>query len=350
MSSPPSRIPGGTAAAGLSRRSLVALAASAALTGPGMRAAFADPAPESPPARDLVTITAGALSPGFTNLFLYYIIENGLDKRHGLRIVPQAEYTSLYSFHNDFASGTFDLAIGSWDTFATRYLGAVPIKLLCGLATADMVGIVVLGTKLRTCRDLDGKLLVANQGSGVWRMARAVIRETQGFDIESTLTVQNLDVPAAALSMVMADRADAALAWEPNISIAAQRRGDLSLIFNAGTAYREKFGLELPFFGAAVRTEALSRAPDTAKRLNAMFADCIADLRAKPDAITPDLAARTKINPDAIKAGLASNRVQFSFSDTGSRTGREIFQAAAEFLHRHGALTAAVRPDFFVDI
>jgi len=67
----------------------------------------------------------------------------------------------------------------------------------------------------------------ALQSTGTYRMVRALINEAFGFDMEKDATIQNVDNPAAAVSLLMANRADAALSWEPNITTGLIRKPDL---------------------------------------------------------------------------------------------------------------------------
>ncbi len=321
----------------ISRRSVLRAAAAASIAAPYIARA----------ANSLIPFSSGGLSPGFTNVYLGFIERNRLDEKHGLKMAKPVEYTSLYAFHNDFAVGAFDLALGSWDTFAMRYAGGVPIKLLCGINAADMIGLVVPGAGAKTLQELKGKLLAATQGSGVYRMMRGVLQETAGINTETFLSVQNVDNPALAVTMVMGERADAVLTWEPNISIGIQKRSDLRVLFNVGQAYREKFGLDLPFLGAAMRDDALKRAPDMGQRINAMMEECTDSLWHTPDAITPEIAAKTNVNLEAIEAGIKSNRVRFTFLDLSEPTGRKVFESAAGFLYKHQAFSTPVDPSFF---
>ena len=81
--------------------------------------------------------------------------------------------------------------------------------------------------------------------------------------------------PAAPGTLVMANRADAALSWEPNISVGLKKVPDMKVIYNAGDSYRKKFNLDLPYFGVAIRKEVAARDPGVVARLNKAFADCL---------------------------------------------------------------------------
>ena len=80
------------------------------------------------------------------------------------------------------------------------------------------------------------------------------------------------------------------------ISSGIARRADMGVIFNAGGAFRDKTGLDLPYFCVNTRKELLAKLPDAATRLNAAFAECVATIEAEFPAIAARYAERTKID------------------------------------------------------
>ena len=134
------------------------------------------------------------------------------------------------------------MCIGSWDTFASRYLAGVPIKYLCTITDANMIAMLAPKSGVSDVMQLKGKTIAALQSTGTYRMVKALIKEADGFDIEKDATIQNVDNPAASVTLVMADRADAGLSWEPNITTGMQKRPDLRVIFNAGEVYQKLAG------------------------------------------------------------------------------------------------------------
>ena len=128
--------------------------------------------------------------------------------------------TSISTLYSEFVAGSFDMTASVFDTWGLNYLAGVPVKLICGLTTADLIGIVVPGNGAKTLADLRGKTIAAPMSSGIYRMTRALVLETSGVDLETDATVQNAQNPAQGLTLLLAGRADAAVAWEPMISSA----------------------------------------------------------------------------------------------------------------------------------
>src|ERR1035437_6812521 len=223
------------------------------------------------------------LSPGFTILVTEYMLPKKLDEKNGVQFGAPINYTSVGTFYQDFVAGRYDVCIGTWDTFAARYLAGVPIEMVCTISTGDMINIVAPANGPSNVKQLAGKTLAALQSSGTYRLTKALIKEYNGIDLEAVATVQNVDNPAAAVTLVMADRADAGLSWEPKISSALRRVPTLKVIYNAGAEYRAKTGLDLPFFGVAIRKELAGKDPHIARKINRAFADCLAGIMGNVD-------------------------------------------------------------------
>lgn len=320
----------------LSRRAILqtALSAVAAVVAPSVLRA-----------QDLPTIRCATATPGFTTVFYDVIRDRKLDEKHGFRLGEPVLNASIGTLFNDFVAGSSDVIIASWDPVLTRYQAGVPCQLLCTLMTADMIGIVATKAGPQTLAALKGKMIAAPQQSGVYRMTRAMIKELTGEDIETTAQVQNADNPAQGVTFVIADRADAAVAWEPMISSGMQRRKDIDVIFSAGQAFREKFGAELPYFCVNVRKEIA--AGGMAQKLNAAFADCVAAIDVDFDAVASKYASRTKIDADTLKIAKTSGRFKLQYGPASDPAVQATITTASEMLARQGVLPRKADAGFF---
>lgn len=287
------------------------------------------------------------LAPGFTTLVTNYMIAKGLDKSNGLNLGKPTTYTSVPTYYNDFIVGNYDVCIGSWDTFVARYLAGVPIQYVCSITTADMINIVTPPGGASTIKALAGKTLAAPQSTGTYRMMRALIKEIEGFDIETSTKVQNVDNPAAPITLVMANRADAGLSWEPNISVGLKRVPDMKVLYSAGAEYRKKFGIDLPYFGVAIRKEAAARDPQLATRLDKAFASCLAGITGNVDEAVSIAGANSGLSIDILKEAIASGRLQFKHVSMSHDSGKKTIRVATDFLVRNGLLPRAVDNGFF---
>lgn len=288
------------------------------------------------------------LSPGFTVMITEYMHAKGLDKKHGIKLGKPTSYSSVSTYYSDFIAGNYDVCIGSWDTFAARYLAGVPMQFVCAITTANMISIVVPGSGAKTVQDLKGKTLAAPQSTGTYRMTRAVMKELAGIDIETDMRVQNVDNPAASVTLVMANRADAGLSWEPNVSTGITKVPDMRVVYNAGQEYTKKVGLDLPYFGIAIRKEVAERDPSIPKKLDMAMADCIAGIMGNVNEAEDIVSARSGIPADILKLAITSGRLEFKHISMGADAGRQSIKRASGFLVRNKMLARVVDDGFFI--
>jgi NitT/TauT family transport system substrate-binding protein len=305
------------------------------------------PAPAVLRAQEAVTARWATSTPGLTVVFYDYIRDNKLDEKHGLRFPAPILDPSISSLYKGLVDGTYDLIVGSWDPFVDHHNAGVPCQLLCTLMTADMIGLIATTNGPRTISDLKDKTIAAPKQSGVYRMTRAFIKELDGLDIETGAQVENADRPGLGVLQMIADRADAALAWEPLISSGMLLRPDLEVIYGGARSFREKTGLDLPYFCILVRKDLLDRTPGISRKLNAMFADCVADMDANFDEVANRYATRVRVYPSALKAARSAGRLRFKFAAASDPVTQQTISAASDILVRHGVLKKPASPGFF---
>lgn len=280
-----------------------------------------------------------SLTPGFTVLLTEYIRHHKLDQKNGFTLSPPVVYTSVPTYYGDFVAGNYDVCIGSWDSFAVRYLGGVPIQLLCTVTTGEMIAIMASKKSgITSIADLKGKVIAAPQSTGTYRITRAVLQEYEKFDLEGDMTVQNVTNPAASVSILRAGSADTALTWEPNITSGMAEDASLGVVFNVGQTYTAKTGQPLPYFGVAVRNELLQRDKDIARKINGVFKDCIAGILGDVDAAVAVVGERTGFKPEVLKEAISSGRLSFVFDSMFDEKARNSIKAAAEFFARNKLL------------
>ncbi|TAL75198.1 MAG: twin-arginine translocation signal domain-containing protein [Burkholderiaceae bacterium] len=287
------------------------------------------------------------LSPGFTILITEYIRAKGLAKKHGLNLAKPITYGSVPTYYDDFVVGNYDVCIGSWDTFAARYLAGVPLQFVCALTTANMINIIAPKGGVTSIKQLAGKTLAAPQSTGTYRLTRAVVKDLEGIDIQTAIKIQNVTNPAAAVTLVMADRADAGLSWEPSISSGLIKQPDLRILYNVGQNYKKKLNLDLPYFGIAARKSVIDRDPGVVAKLNAMFAECVAGIMGNVDEAVRIVGTRTGIPADVMSLAISSNRLQFKHISMANEKGRETIKTASGFLIRNKMLPREIDAKFF---
>ncbi len=292
-------------------------------------------------------LTNATLATGLGVMLDAVMEANRFDLKHGVDLNPTPPYTSLPSYYNDLVAGTVDMAMGTWDTFAARYLAGVPIQLVCVITTAHLVNMVADAGGPRAIKDLAGKTLAAPLSSGTYRLTKLVLRDFHGIQLEKDVTVQNVNNPSAALTLVMVHRADAGLSWEPTISVALARMSSLRVIYNLGDDYKAQTGVEMPFFGFAVRKVSLDKYPGIAAKIAAAYRDCIAAIASDPSKAIALAAPKMQVAPEALQLGFKSGRFTFQFASMADAAGRKPVQAAGDYLAKNGVLPRPLDPGFY---
>lgn len=320
----------------LLKSALAAGAAAAALPASAFSQAFAQEA-----------VRWASLTPGFTVLVTEFIRHHKLDEKNGFKLANPTVYTSVPTYYGDFVAGSYDVCIGSWDTFATRYLAGVPIKLLCNISTSQMINIMAPKDGAKSVTELRGKTLAAPQSTGTYRIVRAVVQEYMNFDIEKEVTIQNVTNPAASVALLRARSADAALSWEPNITRGIAEDPTLGVILNAGQLYKEKNGHDLPYFGVGVRNSLIEKNPKIVEGLNGVFRDCINGILKDVPAAVAIVGERTGFDPKVLQDAISSRRLHFHFSSMQDANERKALVAASQFFARNKLLASPINDGFF---
>lgn len=292
------------------------------------------------------------LTPGFTVLITHYIRHHRLDEKNGFKLGPATEYTSVPTYYGDFDVGNYDVCIGSWDTFAVRHAGGVPLSYVCNITTANMINLVSLrDTGADKVEDLAGKVIAAPQSTGTYRMAKAVLSEFSNIDIEASSTIQSVTNPAASVSVLRAGSAAAGLTWEPNVSNGMAEDPRIQSIFNVGETYTAATGGGvLPYFGVAVRNELLARDPGVGAKIDAMFKDCIDGITGDVEAAVNIVGETTGFRPEVLTEAIASRRLHFVYASMTDPAARDNLRGAAEFCVRNGALAQVPDDSFFIKL
>lgn len=311
-------------------------------------AAFALMSMPSVRAQAPIKVRYAALSTGFSVIIDEYMSAKRFDLKHGVDMSSVNSYVSVASYLNDFAAGTFDLAIAGWDSAAELHHRGVPIQFVSTLVTADMINMLATDGGPANIDELKGKSIAAVMASGTYQVAKVLIRATQGMELEKDITVQNVPSPAQVITMLMARNTAAGLAWEPNVSIGLARDKALKPIFNFGEGYRNKMKEDLPYFGIAAQQKMLKSAPDLGRRISAAFSDCASAIRADPSEAIELAAKKLKVEPAILRNGFDSGRFRFIGGRMEDRSDRKLVEDAANFFLKNGAKWAKLDSGFFI--
>jgi len=289
-----------------------------------------------------------SFTPGFMLLLTEFVRYHKLDQKNGFTLGTPTVYTSVPTYYSDFDVGNYDVCIGSWDTFAVRYLGGVPCKYICTITNADMINIMSSSKGgPKSVDELAGRVLAAPQSTGTYRMARAVLQEFHNIDLEAVTKVQNVTNAAASVALLRAGTAQAALSWEPNVSNGIAEDPSLQVLFNVGASYAKATGQVLPYFGVAARRELLERDPGIGARIDGTFRDCIAGILGDVPGAVKLVGERTGFKPEVLAEAITSKRLSFTYASMADPAGRKAVDQAVDFCVRNKLIASKPDDGFF---
>lgn len=291
-------------------------------------------------------VTYVTLATGFNVILNEYMSAKRFDLKHGVNIDVINSYVSVTNYYNDFTAGTFELGIGAWDTWASRFLAGVPLKLIATITDYDMLFIVAMNDGPKSVADLRGKTLAATLSSGAYRVTRYTLSAFHNMQAEKDYRVQNTESPAGAVAMVLGGSTQGGLTWEPNVSVGIEREPKLTTIYNVGQDFEKNTGIALPYFSVALRNEAEKRHPGVSAKIAAAFSDCIKGVMDNPDEAAKLSAAKMKVSEAALMNAFSTKRLLFKPMSMSDPKGREALLKAADYLAKNGMLEKPVGPDF----
>ena len=287
------------------------------------------------------------LATGFNVILNEYMSAKRFDLKHGVNIDVINSYVSVTNYYNDLTAGTFELGIGAWDTWASRYLAGVPLKVVSSVTDYDMLYIVGMQGGPKTVDDLRGKTLSATLSSGAYRVTKHALSAFHKMEADKDYKVQNTESPAGAVAMVLGGSAEGGLTWEPNVSVGLEREPKLTAMYNVGQDIEKNAGILLPYFAIALRDEAEKRHPGVSKKIAAAFNECIQGVMANPDEAAKLSAAKMKVSEAALLSAFTSKRLVFRPAAMTDPVGRAKMEKAAEYMVKNGMLPKAVDAGFY---
>lgn len=322
------------------RRSFIGRAGSAAFAG-------SVATPSILRAQDLVAIRTGTLFGGWAHLGNDVLIERGFDKKHGFNMTVHQTYNVLATYYADFAKGSFDIGVGTWDFFARAYMQGAPLRILGMISEGTQAGFLGRGDGPASLKDMKGKTLAAMQASGTYQMAKIFTKTFDGIEFEKDVNVQNAPNPPGTIALVAGNRADAALTWEQSLSLGLDMVKGSRIFSNLGEYYASHTKRTMPYFAVAIHQNAIDRMPkgSTAK-LAVLFDDLAKWMHANVDAYSAG-ATRINVEPRVIKAAIDSGRLKFQMRPASNPENRKDVLFAAELLAKGGMFPKALDDGIF---
>lgn len=325
-------------AAEISRRRMLAAAGATAL---------ASSLPLSARAQDMVPVKTGSLLGGWAHLGNDVLLERGFDRKHGFQFTVTQTYSALATYYADFAKGSFEIGVGTWDFFARAYMQGAPLRIIGMISEGTQAGFLGRADGPSSLKDMKGRTLAAMQASGTYQMAKIFVKTFDDLEFEKDVTIQNAPNPPGTVTLVAGNRADAALTWEQSLSLGLDMVKGSRIFTNLGEYYTGHTKRPMPYFAVALHQNAIGRMPKgSVARLVGLFDDLAKWMHANVD----DYAARaTRINvePRVIKTAITSGRLRFQMRSAADAQNRRDVLSAAELLVKGGMFPKALDDGIF---
>ena len=290
-------------------------------------------------------VRAPTLASGVTAVIQALVEARGFDRAHGFEFAPSEPYNSLEAYYADFVAGRYDVEIGITESYAVRYFRGAPIRLVA-TATVNGAEIVVRGQALATVGNLRGKTVVAPITSGRYLLARALLQQYHGIDLERDARVISAPSPTAALTFLLAGRAEAALSWEPAVTVALQANPELRLLFESDREYRQRTGRELFQVVLAAHETFLRERQALVARVVQAYADAAAFLHAHPEQAVELVARRTELPAAAVLEAIREGRLVYAVRPVQDPAVKQALQDHFRMLRSLGYLDREVPDEF----
>jgi len=298
-------------------------------------------------AQDLVAVKTGTLFGGWAHLGNDAMLDLALDKKYGFNMSAGPVYNVLATYYADFAKGSFDIGVGTWDFFVRAYMQGAPLRIIGMISEGTQAGFLGRSDGPSSLTDLKGKTLAAMQASGTYQMAKIFAKTFDGIEFEKDVTVQNAPNPPGTVALVAGNRADAALTWEQSLSLGLDMVKGSRVFVNLGDFYTQHTKRSMPYFAIAMHQNAIDRLPKgSVPKLINLFDDLAKWMHANVDAYS-ERATRIKVEPRVIKAAISSGRLKFQMRSAADPENRKDVLFAAEILSKGGMFPKALDEGIF---
>ena len=302
----------------------------------------------APSAAALIEVKSPLLTGALGQFLIRYITAKGIDKKHGVAIDDTKVFSSVATYYQEFFQGNADLSLGTWDSFANRHLAGVPVQLVCTLTRSNIAMLIANeASGIKRIADLKGKTLAVPTGTGTYRMANIFFREFYKLRFNEDIKILNVPNPSVGAQYVGIERADAALGWEPTVSIAMYRAKNIRVLTTMEEIFKSNTGHSLYYFVVAMRTEKLREHPGLGRKIATIFAEAASEITSNPDGALALAAKTIEVDKAAMAAGIQSGRLSFEVRPADDPVVMRDMRYQLDFMTKHGVFKARV-PDTYL--
>jgi ABC-type nitrate/sulfonate/bicarbonate transport system substrate-binding protein len=188
-------------------------------------------------------------------------------------------------------------------------LEGVPIKVGLTWARLNALAVITGDPAIKSLADLKGKSIAADIGSSEYQIL-AIYGRTQNLVFGKDITVVQAS-PALARSQLQANRVEAAMVWEPTVTVAMRDNPQYRIILTGDQAWQavaNAAGWELVM---AMREDFLKRSPAAIPRLLKALQEAQQFLKTNIDEADEIVVNSIKLPKGVLKEGVTSGRIVY---------------------------------------
>lgn len=298
-------------------------------------------------AQEPVTLKMPIFTAATSTVMIEYITAKGIDKKHGIALDTSRRYESLMTLYQDFFQGAHDIMVATWDTLAIRHAAGAPVHMVASFTRANIAGIVVrTDSGISTVQDLKGKTFAVPTGSGMARMTQAFFKKFYGLEFARDVSIMNVPGGTQGPTYVGAKRADAALSWEPAISVAMHRAKNMRVLTTMDRMFKENTGHDFFYLVIAMQAAKLKSHPGIVDKVVAMFRDAEQQFTARPEEALAVVARTLEVEKDAMLEGIKTKRLTFDIRSANDPEVSKAMRYQMDFMTEHGVFERKIPAEF----
>ncbi|WP_262730676.1 ABC transporter substrate-binding protein [Alloalcanivorax marinus] len=211
------------------------------------------------------------------------IVDQGLDKKHGIRVDRQA-YPTIEGLFNAVRGKQVDVGFGGWTAFAQFRAQGYPVLNVYPVGRGATLDVLVpVDSELRTLEDLKGKRIVSFAGAAGTGtvLLRVLLNDFYGFDPAGTGDLQYAG-PGVIPGLLESGDVAAGLLFDP-MAAKAIASGKFRSIGNLGELYKARTGDDFLWIAMITNDEFADRHADAMAGFLQAWTEALAYVRAHPE-------------------------------------------------------------------
>ena len=284
-------------------------------------------------------VRLGDLAQSLNEIASRVIIDQGLDKKHGIAVEYRA-YPTLDGLFTAIRGKDVDVGFGGWTAFAQFRGKGFPVTMIFPVGRGVTVDVIVpTGSPIKTIADLKGKKVGSFAGAAgtATVLFRVVASKFHGFDPGKSGDLQFAG-PGLLPALLDKGELDAAVMFDP-LAAKLVASGKYRSIGNLADAYKAGTGEEFLWIGYSSNDDFMKAEPEALPKFTRAWLEAIEYVKNHPEVFEN---YGKKYNLDAAAIKLLRGRVIADYTTTWN-------DATLKSIRRFAELANSVMGDGYLD-